>query len=186
MPSNNRFKLQLWNFISTDIGWFACAAGAAWNIHWLGLVVVPLLFVIHIFLFGKPRIRSVLILAAITMALGFIVDTGLIVIGVVEPNRWLMPAQLIPLWDVMIWANFSLSLDTSLRFLQRRLVFAAVLGAILGPAAYFGAYKLGALEILSPVASSLIWIAAAWLGVMPALSLMARCVYRNESSDNSA
>lgn len=186
MACNNRFRLRLWNVISTDVGWFACILVAAGDIHWLGLLTVPILFAIHLAFFRKHPIRSVLITAAITMAIGFVVDTGLICIGAVEPNRRLMPAPLTPIWDVLIWANFSLSLNTSLHFLQRRPVWAAVFGAVLGPAAYLGASQLGALQIGSPVVGSMLWIAAAWLGVMPALALAARYVYPSESSDNSA
>ena len=179
------FLKNLWNFFSTDIGWVVCVMGAAWDVHWPGLVVVAALFAVHLFVFGRDKLRPVILTGLLVMAIGFVVDTGLIVLGVVEPKRWLMPAPLTTLWDILLWANFSLSLDTSLRFLQRRFFLAGVLGCILGPAAYWAAFGLGAMRMDPPILGNLLWISAVWLCVMPLLALVARRIYHHPSADNS-
>jgi hypothetical protein len=167
----------VWNVISADIGWLACIAGAAQGRPWLGLVVVPILFGIHIAAIETRNIRAVLIVALTTMAIGFLMDTLLIIIGTVEPNRWIIPAPFTTLWDIMIWANFSLMLDTSLRFLQKKPLAAAFLGALSAPGAYYAGDRLGALNLSEPLLGSLLWIGVVWFFVMPCLSLMAMHYY---------
>jgi hypothetical protein len=167
----------VWNVISADIGWLACIAGAAQGHPWLGLVVVPILFGIHISAIETHNIHAVFIVALTTMAIGFLMDTLLILFGTVEPNRWIIPAPFTTLWDIMIWANFSLMLDTSLRFLQKKPLAAACLGAISAPGAYYAGDRLGALSLSGPLFSSLLWVGVVWFFVMPSLSLMAMYFY---------
>ena len=171
-----------WNLISVNIGWLACITGAARGHHWLGLVVVPILFVIHITVIERRKIRKIFIVALATTAIGFLMDTTLIIVGTVEPNRWVMPAPFTTIWDLMIWANFSLTLDVSLRFLQKRPFVAAFLGAICAPGTYYAGDRLGALNFSEPVFSSLLWVGAVWLFAMPCLSLMAMYFYQPQKT----
>ena len=167
-----------WNLISVNIGWLACILGAARGHYWLGLVVVPILFVIHITAIQRRKILEIFIVAMASTAIGFLTDTTLIIVGTVEPNRWLMPAPFTTVWDLMIWANFSLTLNASLRFLQKRPLVAAFLGAICAPWTYYAGDRLGALNFSEPVFSSLLWVGAVWLFAMPCLSLMAMYFYQ--------
>ncbi len=93
-----------------------------------------------------------------------------------------MPPPLTTLWDVMIWANFSIALNVSLRFLQHRLLTAALLGAVFAPGTYYAGDRLGALVFSEPVLGGLVWVGAVWFFVMPGLSLMARYFYRTPNS----
>jgi hypothetical protein len=166
-----------WNLISVNIGWLACITGAARGHHWLGLVVVPILFVIHITAIERRKIRKIFIVALATTAIGFLTDTTLIIVGTVEPNRWVMPAPFTTIWDLLIWANFSLTLNTSLRFLQKRPLAAAVLGAVCAPGTYYAGDRLGALHFSEPIFRSLLLVGAMWLFVMPCLSFLAMYLY---------
>ncbi len=168
---------NVWNIILVELGWLICILGAAWGHHWLGLAAVPILFVIHIIAIERHKIQTVFMAALTTMIIGFFADTFLIILGTMEPNRWLMPAPLTTLWDLMIWVNFSLALDTSLRFLQRRPLAAAILGALFAPGTYYAGDRLGALRFSEPLLGSLLWIGAVWFFVMPCLTLMARYFY---------
>ena len=171
-----------WNLISVNIGWLACILGAARGHYWLGLVVVSILFVIHITAIESHKIRKIFIVALLTTAIGFLMDTTLIIVGAVEPNRWVMPAPFTTIWDLMIWANFSLTLDVCLRFLQRRPLVAAFLGAICAPGTYYAGDRLGALNFSEPVFRNLLWVGAVWLFTMPCLSLMARYFYQPQKT----
>lgn len=175
---------NFWNLISVNIGWLACITGAAHGYHWLGMVVVPILFVIHITAIQRRKILKIFIVAMATTAIGFLTDTTLIIIGTVEPNRWLMPAPFTTVWDLMIWANFSLTLNASLRFLQKRPLVAAFLGTICAPGTYYAGDRLGALNFSEPVFSSLLWVGAVWLFAMPCLSLMARYFYQPQKTES--
>ena len=168
---------NIWNVISVDIGWGACVLGAAWGYHWLGMVVVLLLLIIHITVIERDKIWIVFIVALMTIATGFLADTLLILLGTVEPNRWLMPPPYTAIWDLMIWVNFSLTLDRALRFLQKKTILAAVLGAIIAPPTYYAAGRLGALRFSEPSYLGLIWVGVIWFFVMPCLGLMAKRFY---------
>jgi hypothetical protein len=183
--SVGRLTKVLCNLLSIDIGWLACILGASHGYHWLGLIVVPILFVIHITLVETHKIRTVFTVALITMGIGFFADTLLIVLGAVEPKRWIMPPPFIPLWDLMIWANFSLALDVSLRYLQKKPLAAAILGAALAPGTYFAGDRLGALHFAEPMGRSLVWVGVVWFFVMPGLSLMARFYYHRQNDEDS-
>ncbi|MCF7957028.1 MAG: DUF2878 domain-containing protein [Phycisphaerae bacterium] len=172
------YSKGLWNFISVNVGWMACVLGAARGYHWLGGVVVTSLFVIHILVIDRHNMSKIFIVAFATMVIGFFVDTALILLGAIEPNRWLIPAPLTTLWDIAIWANFSLALNSSLRFLQEKPLVAAVLGAIFAPGTYYAGAGLGALHISEPHFVSLLWVGGAWFFVMPCLSHIARRFYQ--------
>ncbi len=167
-----------WNIIALNIGWFACVLGAAWNIHLLGVGIVSALFVIHIIIIENESIGPAMLLAAASLAAGLIADTALIAAGVYEPARWIIPAPLPTVWLFMLWINFSLALNESLRWLQDHLFAAAALGAFFGPSAYVAANKLGAVSLpLAPV-TGIGLLVLAWAAALPAVSLTARFLYR--------
>lgn len=175
---------NVWNIISVDIGWGSCVLGAAWDYHGLGIVVVLLLLTIHIAVIERNKIHIVFIVALMTMITGLLADTLLIIIGTVEPNRWVMPFPLTALWDLMIWISFSLTLDRSLRFLQKRPFLAAILGAVIAPGTYYAAGRLGALRFSEPSYLGLIGVGVIWFFVMPLLSLMAKHFYDSAKTNS--
>jgi len=171
------------------MGWGACVLGAAWDYHWFGIIVVLLLLIIHIAVIERNKIQIVFTVALMTMVTGLFADTLLIILGTVEPNRWLMPPPFTEIWDLMIWVNFSLTLDRALRFLQKSPFLAAVLGAIIAPPTYYAAGRLGALRFSEPSYLGLIWVGVIWFFVMPWLTLMAKrfyCSRKQNFTDNSA
>jgi hypothetical protein len=159
-PSKFSVRLikQVWNIISVDIGWFACVFGAASGHHWLALLVVGILFMIHITAIERQPKRLLLSVTLATVLIGFLTDTALILLGTVEPNRWIMPTPFTTLWDLLIWVNFSLTLNVSLRFLQKRPLAAGLLGALFAPGTYYAAGRLGALHFSEPVLNNLLWV----------------------------
>ena len=180
-----RLIKRVWNIISANIGWLACVFGAASGHHWLGLLVVGILFMIHITAIERHRIRLIFSVALASVLIGFLTDTAFILLGTVEPNRWFMPAPFTTLWDLVIWANFSLTLNLSLRFLQKRPFAAAVLGGISAPGTYFAAGRLGALYFSEPVFFNLVWVGVLWLLAMPCLSLTARFFYQSQTIETA-
>ena len=176
---------RVWNIISANIGWLACVFGAAWGHHLLGLLVVGMLFVIHIMAIERHKIRLIFSVAFASVLIGLLTDSALILLGTVEPNRWFMPAPFTTLWDLVIWANFSLTLNLSLRFLQKRPFSAAVLGALFAPGTYFAAGRLGALYFSEPVFVNLVWVGVLWLLAMPCLTLTARYFYQSQTIETA-
>jgi hypothetical protein len=174
---------NFWTIVSAEIGWLACIMGAAQGRPWLGLVVVPGLFVIHITVIERHKIYPIFMVAMASITIGFFTDTALILLGAVEPNRWWIPWPFTTLWDLMIWAGFSLTLNTSLRFLQKKPLTAAIFGALIAPGTYYAGGQLGALQFAEPVFVNLVWIGAVWFFSMPCLSLTAGYFHQSRGTE---
>ena len=177
MKQTNSVLRSVWSVIGLNIGWFACVLGAAGDRHWLGIVVVSSLGGIHVFVIGKEKWLPAMLLALVSLLVGFVLDTGLIGRGAYEPNRWLMPTPISTIWLFMLWINFSFALNESLKWFQAHLFVAAILGFVFGPLAYLGASRLGAVQLSSPVPSSLVLVGIAWFIAMPLMSLVAKSLY---------
>ena len=177
MRENNTLLRSVWSVLGLNIGWFACVLGGAWKIHWLSIVIVLLLVIIHLFVIGKKSLLPAILLGLASLVIGFVLDTILIAIGTYEPNRLLMPAPIITIWLLMLWLNFSLALNESLKWFQKHLFVAAIMGSIFGPLAYLGASRLGAVKIMTPVSRSLLMVSVVWLIAMPLMSLVAKSLY---------
>jgi hypothetical protein len=76
---------------------------------------------------------------------------------------------------VMLWVNFAITLNVSLRRLHGRYLLSALLGAVGGPAAYYGGAGLGAMTAI-PDTVSLIVLAIVWGVVVPALFRIASVI----------
>ncbi|MEK9778156.1 MAG: DUF2878 domain-containing protein, partial [Methylophilaceae bacterium] len=77
------------------------------------------------------------------------------------------PFPLTPLWIVVMWLLFAMTLNHSLSWLKRRYVLSFVFGALGGPLAYVAGEKLGAVEITSDL--SLVILAISWAMITPLL-----------------
>jgi hypothetical protein len=60
-----------------------------------------------------------------------------------------------------MWANFGMTLRHSLRWLEGRRAFAALIGGFCGPFAYLAGSRLGAIELVQP-GPALIAFRAVW------------------------
>jgi len=164
------------NMIGFNAVWFASVLGAASGRHWLGPLSLAVFLVVHLRLNGPWR--NEVVLALIAGAIGFGLDTLLIATGMFEPVRWILPAPLSTVWLVMMWVNFALILNVSLKRLQEMPLLAVVLGALGGPGAYFGGVRLGALEFGESLWVTLLVLAVAWAVVTPMLLRLARFLNR--------
>jgi len=156
------------------VGWFACILGAAGSLRWLGVPVVAALFVLHLIARGERSVRRILTLTMVSMLFGFAFDSLLIVCGVYEPVRWVIPSPFATIWLVALWVNFALIVDVPLGWLQEHLVVAAGFGGIFGPLAYWAGRRLGAIEMAEPIAFSVAVLAVAWALGLAAFMFLAR------------
>jgi len=155
------------NFGCFQVGWFACALGATLGWPLMGPLVVGVLLILQLPLVPAPgkqtRFVSVAILA------GWLIDSGLARAGVLSFPAGGMLFGLCPLWMAALWANFAGTLHLCLDWLRGRYWLASVLGACGGPLAYYGGQRLGAMQLGSNAAISLVVIAVEWALVTPAL-----------------
>jgi hypothetical protein len=159
------------NFIAFQAGWFACVLGAAAGRAWIGPVVVGAALALHFARSTRPMAEIRLALCA--LAIGLAWDGALLHLGMLEfaaPGPFeAMP----PAWMLALWPLFASTLNVSLRWLRRRPLAAAALGAAAGPLSYWAGARLGALGLPEPGAA-LALLAVGWAAITPLLLALAR------------
>jgi hypothetical protein len=163
-------KLSVINYVTFQIGWFACVLSAANGRPLLGLVVALLILGLHLSL--APRMWAEVKLILACAAIGSAFDSLLLATGWVSyPNGEWIPG-LAPYWIVAMWFLFAATLNLSMAWLKGRVVLAAFLGALGGPLSYIGGQNLDAIRLENPEAA-LLAVALGWTFMMPALCLLA-------------
>lgn len=160
------------NLVAFQAGWWAVVLTAAAGRPLAGMAVVGLLLAWHL-LRVRPYASEVILIGLAALA-------GLAFESLLQASAWLsfsgggLAEWLAPLWLAALWANFATTLNVSLRPLRGRPWLAAGLGAVGGPAAYWGGAELGAMTFHAPGAG-LAALALAWALMTPLLlSLAAR------------
>lgn len=170
------------NIAGFQTGWFAAVLGAGNDMPWLGLVVMPLVLLIHIILSPHKKAETVFILLA--GFIGFWVDTLLVHAGVFSPVQYLSPEPFSPPWMVVLWMGFATSMNASLKKLHGRYPLSALLGAFGGPSAYYGGAKLGATTMI-PGTADLLVLAVTWAAAVPALFFIASRINKKYTAERS-
>ncbi len=153
--------LKLINFVIFQCIWFACVLGGNEYIA-LSIALIALHFTL-----STSRKRDLQVLAAVTM-IGGTCDLILSLTGLL-----VFDTPLIPLWLIVIWSGFSLTLTHSLAWLSRsHKSLQAGLGAIGGSASYFAGYKLEAVSFTYDVLPTLGVIFILWGSLIPLFYLM--------------
>lgn len=159
------------NFLAFYLAWFACVWGGATERPWLGPAVVAAWLLAHLARCEAPR--SELLLAAGITAAGTAIDSALSDLGwyqfagVGDRRNWICPV-----WMMALWTAFATTLHSSMDWLQGRLRWAALLGAISGPASYLAGQRMGAIHLGSPIFGTLLLLSGVWAVVVP-ISLLA-------------
>jgi hypothetical protein len=158
------------NLAASEVGWFACAYGAANGKPWLGPMVVLALVLVHIRLARRPAVEIRLILSAVLI--GLAADSFLAASGLVSYSGGNWISGFAPYWILAMWALFATTLNVSMKWMRGRTAVAVLLGAAGGPLAYIAGEKLGAIRLEEPV-PALIALGVIWAAVMPLLLWLA-------------
>lgn len=157
----------LTNFVAFQIGWFACVLGGAHHWPWLGTAVSAGVIAWHCRRARAPGRELKLVL--LSGLVGLVLDSSLVSLGLIRYVSGTLIEGLVPHWIVAMWMIFATTLNVTFRWLKRRWLLAAVLGAAAGPLAYFGGARLGAAEFVGNTPTALAAIAVVWSIGMPLL-----------------
>lgn len=163
---------QFINLVFFQLVWIVTVLGVNLNRALPGLAILCFFFIVHAVISATVRVD--MILAAIAVMMGLVIDTFFIRVGLLSFDMNLPWPGIAPFWILILWVNFALILNNGLRWLQGRYKIAAILGFIGGPLSYLGGVKLGAGELhVAPLTAFLI-IGSCWAIVTPLLLMAAR------------
>jgi hypothetical protein len=157
-------------FVFGQIGWFACVLGAARGLAWIGILVAVVLIALHLLRVARPLIEFKLIASVVVIGAvweNIVVALGLLAYPDMLGRGWA------PAWLPALWGLFAAQANTTYQWLKKRLLLAALLGAIAGPVSFHAGSALGAVYFLQP------WPAVAaltlgWAVLLPLLIVLSR------------
>ena len=158
--------MKITNFILFQLAWFVAILSAAKGIVYVGVLYTVIWMVLHLLLMTETRnaeIKSLLFAAFI----GYMLDSILVVTGVIIFPEHTALGGPSPLWMVCLWVNLTMTINLSLSWLKGRYVLAGAMAAIAGPLAYVGGEKLGAITLFGNI--SMLIISIMWCFAMPLL-----------------
>ena len=167
-PSRGRV---LATFVVFESAWFACILGVSHGQPAWGTAAVAAAIAWHVAISARPATE--LALAGVLCAIGLVAESIMVALGHVaypcgQPVAWLAPY-----WLVALWAEFAIALNVTLRWLRRRPVLAALLGAVFGPLSFLGGVRLGAARFIDQPAA-LASLAVMWALLMPLVMAASR------------
>jgi len=156
--------MQVLNFVLFQTAWFAGVLGAARGMPLLGTAIVALVIVWHLTVSARPAVEARLVGAALLV--GAVFETFCVQLAQVSYASGQPDPRLAPYWMVAMWGLLAIALNVTMRWMKRRWLLAAVLGAIAGPMSYAGGVRLGAATFLHATAA-LVTLAISWAVLMP-------------------
>ena len=163
------FWLTLLGYQAT---WFAAVIGAGQGLWWPGAAAAGLFALWRLSVSPRRLLEARLVLVA--LAVGLVLENLWVRSGLLDyAAAW--PWAGSPAWILALWWAFALAIVPLLGYLHRRLLLAALFGAIGGPLAYLGAARgWDVVQFASPQWHSLLALAAGWALAMPLLAWLAR------------
>lgn len=156
--------MQVLNFVLFQAAWFAGVLGAAHGRPLLGTAMVALVIAWHLTVSARPAVEARLVGAVLLV--GAVFETFCVQLNQVTYASGQPIPQLAPYWMVAMWGLLAIALNVTMRWMKRRWLLAAVLGAIAGPMSYAGGVRLGAATFLHATAA-LVTLAISWAVLMP-------------------
>ena len=109
--------------------------------------------------------------------IGLLFDGVLLNFDLIIYNDPGLPYPYTPIWIVMLWMIFAMTLNHSLAWLSQKYYLSILFGAIGGPLAYIAGEKLGAITLLST--NSIITLSVGWALITPILLIIANKLNKN-------
>ncbi len=156
------------NAVIFQVAWLVAVAGAARGIWYAGPLAVGLFAIWQLATAPQPGTDALLIVLAIS--LGLIADSAFARTELITYTSPLPSTRWAPFWILALWANFALSLNHSLAWLQPKPWLACLFGAMGGPLSYFFAARTWhAVTLAEPLWLTLGVISITWAVVTPVL-----------------
>ena len=167
MPVKTQFKKivtsKFLNIIVFNLLWIGLVLGRESLIH----LTLPslLIYLACLLRIGDLKIHQILLPAAI----GITIDSSLTFFGIfIFPDSSLI----IPFWLIVLWINFSTTINLSLSFIGKNKLIAFGLGATALPFNYTVGERLGAVTFGEPYLFSILVLVLVWSVSFPILFMV--------------
>lgn len=160
------------NAVLFQIVWFCCVIGGAKGVLWPAAVscIVLALWQLH----PKRRHATDFMLVGAAIVLGLIVDSTWTYVGFMDFKTHWPSKAIAPIWMLLLWFGFALTLNHSLSWLNKHPLLPAIMGLIGGPMSYLAGLKLGAVSYLDNTLVISVCLALAWAISMTILVKLAQ------------
>ena len=166
---------KILNFVLFQAAWFVCVLGASYNHTYLALTLSLIILLLHFAIIKKRMLELKLIIIA--GLIGLLFDGALLNFDLIIYNDPGLPYPFTPIWIVMLWMIFAMTLNHSLAWLSQKIYVSVLFGAMGGPLAYIAGEKLGAITLLST--NSIITLSIGWALITPILLTIANKLNKN-------
>ena len=163
------------NFVLFQAAWFVCVLGASYNHTYLALTLSLIILLLHFAIIKNRMLELKLIIIA--GLIGLLFDGALLNFDLIIYNDPGLPYPFTPIWIVMLWMIFAMTLNHSLAWLSQKIYVSVLFGAMGGPLAYIAGEKLGAITLLST--NSIITLSIGWALITPILLTIANKLNKN-------
>ena len=160
-------KNMLINGVLFQALWFSAVYGSAHGWTWPCLLL--LLTLSYWQLQTKRRAQSDIKLLLIAIVMGLVIDSAWINIGIMEFTNKTPVAWLSPLWILVLWAGFALTINHSMSWLKSHPLLPSLLGLISAPLSYYAGKKFGAVEYNLDTLLVSAYIGLTWAVALPVL-----------------
>ncbi|WDE04190.1 DUF2878 domain-containing protein [Thalassomonas viridans] len=166
---------MLINALVFNLMWFGC-------IYWGNpfSLLVPVWAVLHLRFSRNSKLESRYVL--LVTILGTTIDSLLMNFGVFD---FAQTGFIVPFWLIMIWLSFALTLNSSLKFLQRHTLIQFLAGAVFPPLSYFAGYALGAVSFGYSTLFTLLLLSLIWSQLMVLLFRLNTWIGVNKGHENN-
>jgi len=168
------------NLVLFKIVWGLSLIGVSVGSPWWGAAGL-IVFILWHYKTSEHAIAD-FVLAGIAVALGTIVDTINIHSGVLIYKSAWPSTQIAPFWIMVLWANFALIMNQSLRWMHGRYLLAMVVGAIGGPLGYMVGVSLDAASFGESRIAFFLITGTTWAIALPLLLYIAERLRKSQPS----
>lgn len=152
------------SFFSYNTGWWACAFGVSYGYPWLGPALLPFWIALHLKFSPTPRGEALFFVHL--AAIGFVVDSALIFLGLFHvPGATTFWA---PAWLTAMWILLGFTFESLLPWRPKRWAFLAI-AAISGPLTYIWCDAIEILKYARPLWAAIGVHALLWVALTPLL-----------------
>ena len=154
------------NFVCFQVGWFSAVLTAAKGVPWIGVLIIGFCVSVHLYRSSQPREEIILIV--LIAFLGGVFDSVFVFLDWIYYSSGQIHQNLTTYWILAMWASFATTLRSSMSWLKDYKILSVIFGFFGGPLAYYGGYKLRAIEFIN-FESAMIGLALGWAIIIPFL-----------------